>query len=397
VKPIFSARLSDGGTRRNALFCLVLIILAVPVADSARAQTVSADGRLTGAAGNDLAFSQDGEVLMTASSWAVRLWNVSSLVPKGPEIRFAPKDPNVLVPFYSLARLAADETVFTVERVKETEAVVRWNGQTGQRLKGPFQVEMPAGLPVAHDGTLFIGITPEGSAGLYESTDGRMVRPLHPPLPGSDRPAAQWAAFSADGSIVVTREADLHVSKFRTFEVPTGRQVGEPVTVGVSQYALERSAAITGDGRRLAVATDEGVELIDLRTSRRLLKLEEPRVSAFFVSGDGSTAAVASPRALLTWNLRTGEVTARHNPVKAWNGSLCSAGSRGLFFERTHKDGCRVFLVDLAAGKTVWRVQGPQNPNVGGTGAISADGKRFAVSWSTPDTPDGWTELFHLE
>ena len=98
--------------------------------------------------------------------------------------------------------------------------------------------------------------------------DGRLgfhragtLEPLGPPLPQTPGQVEQLA-FSRDGGLLVARNTTGEV---RLFDTSARTQLGEPIELGLDRM---RSVALRPDGRALAVRTDDGLRVWDLRPER---------------------------------------------------------------------------------------------------------------------------------
>ena len=98
----------------------------------------------------------------------------------------------------------------------------------------------------------------DGRLGFHQA---RTLEPLGPPLPQTPGQVEQLA-FSRDGRLLVTRSTTGEV---RLFDTGARTQLGEPIELGLDRT---RSVALSPDGQALAVRTDEGIRVWDLRPAR---------------------------------------------------------------------------------------------------------------------------------
>ena len=84
---------------------------------------------------------------------------------------------------------------------------------------------------------------------------------MGPPLPQTPGQVEQLA-FSRDGDLLAARNTTGEV---RLFDTGARTQLGEPIELGLDRT---RSVALRPDGRALAVRTDDGIRVWDLRPER---------------------------------------------------------------------------------------------------------------------------------
>ncbi len=98
----------------------------------------------------------------------------------------------------------------------------------------------------------------DGRLGFHQS---RTLEPVGPPLPQTPGQVEQLT-FSRDGQLLATRSTTGEV---RLFDTGARMQLGEPIELGLDR---SRSVALSPDGQALAVRTDDGVRVWDLRPAR---------------------------------------------------------------------------------------------------------------------------------
>ncbi len=128
------------------------------------------------------------------------------------------------------------------------------------------------------DGKLILAPSPDdGSLGLWDLEDGRMVRKLAGDLKG-----ASWAAFSADSRLLAT---DGEPRSVRVWEVATGRLVR--TLKGLEEFA--QPAGFSPDGRRILVASGDapGVRMWDVESGKRINSVVYPNAGSYTFSPDG--------------------------------------------------------------------------------------------------------------
>jgi WD40 repeat protein len=117
----------------------------------------------------------------------------------------------------------------------------------------------------------------DGSLGLWDVEDGRLVRGLAGDLKG-----ASWAAFSGDGRLLAT---DGEPRSVRIFDVATGQLVR--TLKGLEEAA--RPVGFSFDGRRILVASGDtpGTRLVDVETGKRVGAGVYPEAGSYTFSPNG--------------------------------------------------------------------------------------------------------------
>lgn len=173
----------------------------------------------------------------------------------------------------------------------------------------------------APDGRAVAAGYANGNVGVWDVSDGRLLRPL-----AAHTGPVLALAFTADGRTLVSVGAD---GAIRVWDLGTGQTVRSFQRRGTALQAV----AISPDGRRVAIAAPSGdTELWDLQTTRPLLLaagdgLSAGNIRALAFSSDGARlAAAGAGTAILIWELRTSRtpraLTVTGSPIQALAFSL---------------------------------------------------------------------------
>ncbi len=136
----------------------------------------------------------------------------------------------------------------------------------------------PSPVLLSPDGKLILAPSPDdGSLGLWDVEDGRLVRKL-----AGDLRTAGWAAFSGDGRLLAT---DGEPRSVRVWEVATGRLVR--TLKGLEEAA--RPVGFSPDGRRILVASGDtpGTRMWDVESGKRVGAGVYPEAGSYAFSPDG--------------------------------------------------------------------------------------------------------------
>jgi WD40 repeat protein len=135
----------------------------------------------------------------------------------------------------------------------------------------------PSPVLLSPDGKLILAAADDGSLGLWNVEDGRLVRKLT-----SDLKTAGWAAFSADSRLIAT---DGEPRSVRIWEVATGRLVR--TLKGLDEFA--RPVGFSPDGRRILVASGDtpGTRLLDVESGKRVGAGVYPETGSYTFSPNG--------------------------------------------------------------------------------------------------------------
>jgi WD40 repeat protein len=125
----------------------------------------------------------------------------------------------------------------------------------------------------------------KGFLALVDPRRGELVRRLR-----GHRWPVHTPGFSADGRLMATTSADSVL----LWTLRSGRPVGPPQRLGSSTRGGIYDAALSPDGRTLAIASPLGVEILDVATLRPRATLSQPQTAALSVrfTPDGRFLAV---------------------------------------------------------------------------------------------------------
>lgn len=225
-----------------------------------------------------VAFRRDGTLFFAADGESTgRVWDVESGTMAGPCVRHAT---HVAAAFDVQGRLLVTGTKGDVLHV--------WDFRTGEELLSPIACGDDINtIALTHDGRhVVVG---GWRIHLLSLADGKRVRP--PIDPGGDY--VESLAVSPDGRLVTAIISD-NPPKLRTWDLHSGRAIGQPVEAGEEAVSL----AYSPDGKLLALGMDAHVQLWDAES---LKPVSEPlhhylsylRAVAFspdlryFAAGDG--------------------------------------------------------------------------------------------------------------
>ena len=135
----------------------------------------------------------------------------------------------------------------------------------------------PSPVLLSPDGKLILAPTDDGSLGLWDIEDGRLVRKL-----AGDLKTAGWAAFSADSRLIAT---DGEPRSVRIWDVATGKLVR--TLKGLDEFA--RPVGFSPDGRRILVASGDtpGTRLLDVESGKRVGAGVYPETGSYTFSPNG--------------------------------------------------------------------------------------------------------------
>jgi WD40 repeat protein/serine/threonine protein kinase len=320
-----------------------------------------------------VAFSPDGQTILTGLDNAARLWDAATGEPIGQPI----VHPDEVT---SVAFSPDGQTILTGSRDKTARL---WHASTGRPLGEPLahqglirsvafspdgrtfltgsqsgQAQLwdsatrgPLGGPLVHPVYLgFAGISPDGRAIVTGGSDGRMRfwdaatgRPLGLPLPTYDFDSN--LAFSPDGRMIVA--ATAHKTA-RLWDAHTGRPLGETPEHAGTVWRV----AFSPDGRTFFTGGDPGVQAWDAATLRRLGRPLEHQGSVWslVLSPDGKTLVTGCQDGTVRlWDAAVGQAVGR--PLDYGSEVWCAAPtSDGRALLTGGRDG-KVRLWDLASGR----------------------------------------------
>lgn len=323
-------------------------------------------------------FAPDGNRLVTASEdYTARLWAAHTGAPlfvlrghQGP-VRFAAFSPDsrylVTTSLDKTARVWEVETGREVAVLKgHSKYVLRgafspdgqqvvtasadntarvWEAGSGKQI---HNLDQHTGLVrnaiFTPDGKNILTISDDRTVRLWDAATGKSVRafeghtgPIRSVTLGADDPDA-----GMPGALLVTASADKTVRLWTPDK-------SEPIDTFLGHGAEVWSVALSGDGRRVVTASDDGtarIWVIGTKVSLILAGHTEPVQSAMF-SGDGNNVVTASnDRTARIWDARTGK-------LKAVLGGHTAKVRTAVF----SPDGTRVLTASADNTARLWNVE----------------------------------------
>jgi WD40 repeat protein len=309
--------------------------------------------RLSSSHGLGLGFTPDGEKVVSATHETVEVFESKT----GRRVLSARFDfyaaafalsrdgKQVAVAGYHLPRGRDAEGVVRVVSVADGKEVRTW-------LRGKERTDS-CSLAFSADGKLLASLNGEGLLRLEEIRSGEEL--YRHRFTGS-YPAG--LTFSPDGKILAAADSyKVHLWRWK--------DGGEPVALGGRRRSS--SLAFSPDGKTLAIGgeDDEGVQLFDVTTNKRLRKVGERKMTmAVRYSPDGKYLAATSylDRALIVWDAKSGDEV-RKLPC-GWSALRTLAFSRDSGRVATLDDGV-IRIWDVASGKLLSDAEShSRRPNV---------------------------------
>jgi WD40 repeat protein/beta-lactamase regulating signal transducer with metallopeptidase domain len=301
--------------------------------------------------------------------------------------------------------------------------------ETGRRSRLAGGGPRPAAQPGLESARRVV-FTPDGSRlvigsattiSVWRIEDGRLVRRIeraHGDRQGARDPGINSLAVTPDGRSILsagyctvppnlTRLAGLpknvnrvNVSEVRLWDIESGERVGD---LSGGDHQGSGSAALSRDGRRVAVCDRGSIRLLDLATGRveRTIPLPGSSGAHPAFSPDGTVVALAFDETIGLFDVQNGrrlhddEGMPRGEPVSAaWS----PAGDRVV---TGHRDG-GVRVWEVASGKLAWHkllgsATTPRNriliPNFV---AFARDGRRVVAAGGA-DTTDGRLAIYRAD
>ena len=199
--------------------------------------------------------------------------------------------------------------------------------------------------------------------------------------------------FSRDGQRIATAARDQFA---RVWDVKTGRQLLQfPIPRWqASTIGRPCGIAFSPDGSRLATGVDNAVEIWNVKTGKRIRRLQLPTkslVRRIAFNADGSQITAGNAAAVFVWNATSGQPVLRHQiPKKSPRGFLAGphfhpdgqtvvASTANVLDRKNHA----VAYFDLKAGIETKNLP---IPYADGRVAFSRDGKHIACIDENPGT-----------
>jgi WD40 repeat protein len=362
------------------VLCVLLALSACPVLAEPQVQDNPALlAKLPGPAGTDVAWSQDGKLLLTAGGDQARVWDADTYKPVTKPLKHEGRVPTAsLSPDGELAATAWG-------------AVAKfWSTTTGEEVFAPLRhpAEVTA-TRFSDDGRLMATTARDGAARVWEVPTGRLVRTF------KHDAEVVHAAFAPRGARLLT---SVQSGGSTLWDLGTGKVVAK--FDGVA--AVRGSPAVfspTGD--RVATAEFERAHVWDGETGRRVMSLMPPgpvrreplgpgQVNCVAFSPDGTKVLTAGMGGARLWDARDGrpldfEVVAQWIEAAAFS-----------------PDGRHVLTVDADDGTRVWNWGEDQ---VVLQVALPSGGRRLPVAAFNPTgtavavgfASDGFTGIYQVE
>lgn len=216
-------------------------------------------------------------------------------------------------------------------------AVRLLSAERGAKVRelGRFDDGPALALDISEDGRLVLAGGMDGTCDVYEAAGGRKV-----------------SSFSLVGGARLARFLDVETAltvsypgRIERWAVATGQRVGEPLEI---QLATVESAALSGDGRTLAVGDREGqVVLIDVAGGRPMSRLTELDgvINGLAFSRDGRALALCDDSKVGLLDLGTQQT--RSVPLGAGHHCTDVAFAEGTSGVYVGQEDGRVYLYNL--------------------------------------------------
>jgi WD40 repeat protein len=255
-----------------------------------------------GASGESLAFSPDGRLLASGSSWndTVKLWDVAN----GQELRTLSGHSVVFSPDGRLLAFVTNDGTVSLWDVEAAQEVRTLRGHTNAVRSVTFSL----------DGRLLASASGDHTVKLWDVETGQEVHTLggHTDWVGS-------VAFSPDGHLRASGSWDNTV---KLWDVATGQEV----RTLRGHTASVRSVAFSPDGHLLASGSEDNtVKLWDVATGQevRTLRGHTDWVGSVVFSPDGRLLASGSgDNTVILWDVETGQAVHTLRGHTSWVSSV---------------------------------------------------------------------------
>jgi WD40 repeat protein len=351
--------------------------------------------RLEGSGGNFVAFSPDGELILTAGPQEQRMWDARTLKPVGEPVRYEIE--------IEAARFCMNgKAVFTTTAKGVFLRDARTNKMIGKPL-GVTGMVLPAAITL--DGSRVATTSRLKRDGaevqVWDPSSGLKLLSLH------HATVPEYAAFTPDGSRLLTVEkSDLHERTFHVWDLKRGRELFDPIRTGYEySYGPEVGAIpadFSPDGKRLVVADVKWFMVFDAWSGKKL------------ASNQGVDANIGG-----AWYIHSAEFTPDGTRIlavrSAWTALFDAATGQGVFGKlnvnvyarRLSPDGKKIICVyeKVEGGRKVQEGAGIWDLTTGeqlmdfpandiSAVAFSPDGRRAATGGSAGAH---YTTLWNLE
>jgi RNA polymerase sigma factor (sigma-70 family) len=311
-----------------------------------------------------------GKTIAMSNGEHLALWDAST----GQECRRIKMVKNAI---HALALSPSGETVAAIPTDKG-ETVRLWDVDSGKELRSLDHPQQVYELTFSPDGKLLGALTGNQDLHLWETSTGKRL--------GTILGAGRQIAISPDGSKVASVTISNGEGILKVWSVSEGREVAVMPKVQGAGYF---SVCFSPDSKLVASGGTRDLLLFDI-SSRKLLR-RIPSWGWIAFSPDGKILASAGVSAIHLWDTATGrEISPR--PCQDGPINFLAATSDGRCIASLSPYDAIVYLWDVASSKSLVALRAGGNFRELHTGALSADGKRFASGGS-----DGKVRVWDLD